>query len=190
MSIANGEKLNAANWQDFVSRLHDGVRGSQVKNHITADAVFVVQKHAEIVGLDSDYAEEKLVHFDGSTWYSPEEYWSDLDEDEQESLNQEAISLHECSFEECDEYDQWEMLGDLDGHTVTGLRREWQDVNSHLTREAAEAFIKRKQHDYPPLRVYVKSAYFCWEYCEIIDAILTGKLVYVDQGVTNEQANS
>jgi len=47
-------------------------------------------------------------------------------------------------------------------------------VNSHFTRDAAEAFIRRKQHDYGEMRVYVESQYYAWEFEAIKEAILDG----------------
>lgn len=34
-------------------------------------------------------------------------------------------------------------------------------VNAHFTEKDAQAFIDRKQHDYPPLYTHVTSLYFC-----------------------------
>lgn len=50
-------------------------------------------------------------------------------------------------------------------------------VKRHYT---ADAFIKRKKHDYDELRVYVDSQYWCWEFNAIKNAILSGKLKYVE----------
>lgn len=46
-----------------------------------------------------------------------------------------------------------------------GLTKIWMQevddvVSTHLTLDAAEAFIKRKQHDYPKLFTYAESAYW------------------------------
>lgn len=182
MSIANGEKLNATNWQDFVSRLHDANRGDGVNRHHTADPIFMVQKHETVYGFDDEYSEEKIVHHDDSTWHSPKEYWDDLDDEGQEELNNCANESWDNDFLECEEDEQWLTLGELDGHTVCGIKRQWVNINAHLTREAAEAFIARKQHDYPSLRVYVESMCYGWEYQEIIKGILDGKITFSESG--------
>jgi hypothetical protein len=50
-------------------------------------------------------------------------------------------------------------------------------VCTALTQAGAEAFIKRKQHDYPPLYTYVESAYWSPELRQLQDWIksLTGE---------------
>jgi hypothetical protein len=186
-SIAEGAKLTPETFSDFIERLKYHNRGEGVKWHCTADPIFMVQKQATIYGLGDDYCEGKIVHFDDSTWHSPQEYWDDLDEDEQESLNSSANDTWSNDFLDCDEDEQWLTLADVGGHTVCGIKKEWQHINAHLTREAAEAFILRKQHDYPPLRVYTESMYFGWEYQEIISALCDGRLILSDKVATSEQ---
>jgi len=44
-------------------------------------------------------------------------------------------------------------------------------VATHLTQAAAEQFIARKQHDYPPLYTYVESAYWSPQLRELQDWI-------------------
>ena len=51
-------------------------------------------------------------------------------------------------------------------------------MNSHFTKDAAEAFIRRKKHDYGEMRVYVESQYYAWEFEAIKAAILDGTLTY------------
>jgi hypothetical protein len=77
------------------------------------------------------------------------------------------------------------VLGELPQHTVTGWEEEWEYVNCHFTYAAAEAFIKRKKHDYRELRIYVDSQYWCWEFEAIKAAILNGTLTYTPKPVVN-----
>lgn len=46
-------------------------------------------------------------------------------------------------------------------------------VSTHLTQHDAEWFIKRKQHDYPPLYTYVESAYWSPQLRELQDWIIS-----------------
>ena len=179
-SIADGAKMTPESFADFIERLKYHHRGEGVSRHATADPIFMVQKHATIYGLADDYCEAKIVHCDDCQWDSPQEYWDDADDDEQNELNNLAQDMWERDFLDCEVDEQWMLLGDLDNHTVSGTRKEWQHVNAHLTREAAEAFIRRKQHDYPPLRVYVESMCYGWEYQEIIKALCDGRLVLTE----------
>jgi len=184
-SIAEGAKLTPETFTDFIERLTYHNLGEGVSRHITANPIFMVQKQATIYGLADEYCEERIVHCDGAEWDSPQEYWDDADQDERDELDSMAQDMSDQDFLDCEVDEQWLLLADLDDHTVCGTRKEWQHVNAHLTREAAEAFIRRKQHDYPPLRVYVESMYFGWEYQEIIAALLDGRLVLKDPGETS-----
>lgn len=179
-SIADGAKLTPETFADFIERLKYHHRGEGVNRHATADPIFMVQKQATIYGLADEYCEAKIVHFEECEWNSPQEYWDDAEDDKRDELNGMANDMWEKDFLDCEESEQWDFLADLDNHTVCGTRKEWQNINAHLTREAAEAFIHRKQHDYPPLRVYVESMYFGWEYQEIIKALCDGRLVLAD----------
>jgi hypothetical protein len=177
-SLANGANLDATTWADFVERLRHDCNGAGVKWHHTAAALFTVQTKRIDYGFEPDYAEGLVVCLEDQSWFTPVEYWEDLDEDEQAEINRATQESNECDFLELDEDDQWEFLAELDDHTVTGWTKRWEIVNSHFTRDAAEAFIRRKQHDYGEMRVYVESQYYAWEFEAIKAAILAGTLTY------------
>jgi hypothetical protein len=183
-SLATGAKLDSVTWTDFVTRLRHDCQGEGVHDHCTADALFIVQARRIVSGFDTDYTDQLLVYCDDSSWYSPQEYWDDHDERVREKLN---VLAHEnagtelLGFMEIPESDQWDILGDLEDHTVTGWHEQWEYVNSHFTKDAAEAFIRRKKHDYRDgIRVYVESQCYAWEFNAIKEAILAGRLVYSD----------
>lgn len=177
-SLATGHPMTDDTWADFVSRLRHHCNGQGVKWHHTACALFTVQQKRIDYGFEPDYAEGLAVCLEDRSWFSPEAYWADLDEDEQAEINCSLQEERGCNFLDLTTDDQWEYLGDLDDHTVTGWNKSWEIVNSHFTKEAAEAFIRRKQHDYPELRIYVESQYYAWEYEAIKAAILDGTLFY------------
>jgi hypothetical protein len=181
-SIATGAELTPDTWKDFVERLHHDCVGKGVENHYTADALFVVQARRINCGIDLDYTDNTLVAYDDSQWFSPKEYWDDLDEEEQEALNAKSQEEHEANFIDLDESYQWDMLSELEDHTVTGWEETWEYVNSHFTKDAAEAFIRRKKHDYRNgMRVYVESQYHAWEFNAIKQAILDGRITFTQQ---------
>lgn len=76
-------------------------------------------------------------------------------------------------FEIIDEesFDEWEVMFDQtfdpdiyelpDGYKVFHMQEIEVTVNSHFTEADANAFIKRKQHDYPPLYTYAISMCYC-----------------------------
>jgi hypothetical protein len=177
-SLATGHPLSAATWADFVQRLHYDCVGAGVRAHGTSAALFTVQTKRIDYGFDPEYAEGRVVCLEDRSWFSPKEYWDDLDEEERAELDEALQADRECGFMDMDEDDQWEYLSECDNHTVTGWNERWEIVNSHFTKDAAEAFIRRKKHDYGEMRVYVESQYYAWEFEAIKEAILDGTLTY------------
>lgn len=182
VSLAHGAPLSPESWADFVARLHHDCVGEGVRRHCTADVIFKVESRERIYGIDKDYADNLAVIFDDSVWFSPQEYWDDLDEEGRAELNKVAQHWSERDFLERDEDDQWEQLGDLDGHRVTGWDESWEYVCSHFTKDAADAFIERKRHDYRKgIRVYADAQTHCWEYNTIKEGILQGRIGLTDE---------
>jgi len=179
-ALANNSELTPETWANFVDRLRHDCVGDGVDDHYTADAIFIVQARRLIYGIDRDYSDKVCVIVEDSCWHSPMEYWSDLDYEEQESLDRESVTSRASTFTELTEWQQWSILGDLPDHTVTCWDERWEYVNAHFTKDAAEAFIRRKKHDYRDgLRVYVDAQTYCWEYNAIKAAILNGQIGFV-----------
>jgi hypothetical protein len=166
-SLATGHPLSAATWADFVQRLHYDCVGAGVHAHGTSAALFTVQTKRIDYGFDPEYAEGRVVCLEDRSWFSPKEYWDDLDEKERAELDEALQADRECGFMDMDEDDQWEYLSECDSHTVTGWNERWEIVNSHFTKDAAEAFIRRKKHQH-----------YAWEFEAIKEAILDGALTY------------
>lgn len=182
VSLAHGAPLSTESWADFVARLRHDCVGEGVRSHCTADAIFKVEARKIVYGIDRDYTDKQAVICDDSVWFSPKEYWDDLGEEEQAQLNRIAQRWYECDFLELDESDQWDQLDDIDDHRVVGWEEEWEYVNSHFTKDAAEAFIERKRHDYRKgIRVYVDAQTHCWEYNTIKEGILHGRIGLTDE---------
>ena len=184
-SLATGSDLSASTWADFVTRLRHDCNGAGVKWHHTAAALFTVQTKRIDYGFEPDYAEGLVVCREDCSWFSPKEYWDDLDEEDQKELDDKVMKNDGCCFLDLDSDDQWDLLGELDDHTVTGWNKRWEIVNIHFTKDAAEAFIRRKQHDYGEMRVYVESQYYAWEFEAIKEAILDGTLTYTPKQAVN-----
>lgn len=181
-SLAKGFELMQESFVDFVARLKHDCVGDGVKDHCTADAIFIVQRNRYVFGIDIDYAERVCVILEDSHWEDPDKFYNDhieysiamkLDEYAQDLVGQDFLLL--------DEVDKWDAIKEIEGVIVTGMDERWEYVNSHFTKDAAEAFIKRKKHDYPEgLRVYVEAQLYCWEFNEIKKALIDGKLKLVD----------
>lgn len=176
LTLARGAPLTPDTWADFVTRLRYDCVGEGVHDHCTADAIFTVQSRKRIVGIDKELIDQWLVHCDDSEWESPQEYHADCDEEGAANLDVLSQEHHGLDFLQLKESDQWDVLECLPDHNVTGWDERWEHVNSHFTRAAAEAFIRRKKHDHYALRVYVDSQYYSWEFNAIKEAILSGRL--------------
>ncbi len=51
-NLANGHPLTQSTFNDFVERLKHDCAGAGVRDHCTADAIFLVEKHARVYGID------------------------------------------------------------------------------------------------------------------------------------------
>jgi hypothetical protein len=183
-SIAKGDPLTAETWVDFVARLHHDCVGEGVDRHYTSCALFTVEQRKIDTGIDQDCTTDRLIYCDDSEWANPAAYLAECDEDQVANLDKLAQIEGFPSFAAANDYVQWDILENLDNHGVTGWVERWEYVNAHLTRDAADAFIARKKHDYPKgMRVYVESQYYAWEFNTIKEAILAGKLIYKDDEV-------
>lgn len=181
-SLAKGAELTPESFNDFVGRLRHHCKGDGVDWHGTADAMFTVQAKKRNYGVDREYTDKWAICHEDRSWLSPQAYWDDCDEEEQAGLNEIAQRDHECNFLELRQDQQWDLLGELDDHTFTGYEDHWDYVCSHFTKEAADAFIERKRHDYRlGMRVYVEAQLHCWEWNTIKEALMDGRLVLVDQ---------
>lgn len=181
-SIATGSELTAETWADFVERLTYHCRGEGVQNHCTASAIFIVQARRFIYGISDDYTDRLAIIYDDCCWHSAEKYYNDSDEAFQSMLDEKAQDEYDEEFLDLETYQQYEIIGDLEEHTVTGWDERWEFVCAHFTLEAAEAFIKRKGHDYRAgLRVYVDAQTYAWEFEAIKNAIMDGKLRFTEK---------
>jgi hypothetical protein len=165
-------ELTKDNYIDFVKRLKYHVNGEGVNDHCTSNAIFIVQTYRLIGGIDLDY--------------DPSHYWTDSDHESEWTDEEFAAELAEF-VEDGGTHDDFDLKLD---RLVTqdnvilfqkiGYHESWEYVNAHLTREAAEAFIKRKSHDHRRLRIYVDSQYWCWEFNAIIEGMISGEIGLID----------
>lgn len=161
-------------FQDFITRLSYHNRGAGVNEHHTANPLFIVEKLERITGID--------------TQYDPEYFWADDSNEGQLTTEelQEELADWLSDGNECDPFDpEWDDKVTTNNGTKIlyekiGYVEKWEYVCSHFTREAAEAFIKRKKHDYQDLRVYVDSQYWCHEFNAIINGLISGKIGLVE----------
>ncbi len=162
-------ELTKENFNDFIGRLKFQNRGKGVDHHCTANPIFIVQSRERITGIDLSF--------------DPETYWTDEDSEcewtEEEFKEQLAEYVADGGEHEDFDIDIDEEVtrGQVTVFRKLGYCENWEYVCAHLTREAAEAFIKRKKHDHRKLRIYVDSQYWCWEFNTIIKGLLDGKII-------------
>jgi len=181
-SLAKGADLDGETFADFLERLRHDCVGSGVNDHCTADAIFIVQRKRYIYGIDIDYCERVCAILEESHWEDPDKFYKDhIEYSISSNLDTYAQDLTGCNFIGLDEADKWDAIREVENVIVTGMDERWEYVNSHFTKDAAEAFIQRKKHDYPEgLQVYVNAQSHCWEWNMIKEAMISGKLKLVD----------
>jgi len=165
-------ELTKDNYSDFIARLRNHNHGEGVEYHCTANPIFIVQSLKRISGIDIDY--------------DPSYFWTDSDGEGE--WTEEEFSAELAEFvADCGEHDEFdpnrdrvvERGGEMLFQKI-GYHDNWEYECAHLTREAAEAFIKRKSHDHRKLRIYVDSQYWCWEFNSIIGGLLSGKIGLIE----------
>jgi len=173
-------------WLQLVADL----KTSQTEFNVgTASPIFHVQEEKKVYGLNSEYSDKScwIDGEEGTEFDTALDYFNELYAEDKHALNALAIEEHSELFTDLDEGDQEEVLKGFsksnDLHLYkTNFKVEWFDVGVFLTRQEADGFINRKQHDYGKLRVYVKSLYWAPQHKRLIQAILNGEIKYVVKG--------
>ncbi|MFV5374663.1 ead/Ea22-like family protein [Acinetobacter calcoaceticus] len=166
-------------WAEFTQQLKQSWEND---NAGTDSPIFVVQSKNIVWGLDpaSDSVEiTNIVDVDQESKYkSVEEFFDSLKAAEKHDLNGLAIDEEDELFLDIKASTQINILSDWNERNVNICHGKyfWEDINCHLTRTAADAFIKRKSHDYGELRVFVKSLYWCDEFKNLLNAIISGEV--------------
>ena len=175
-SLARGAELTPDTWVDFVARLHHDCVGEGVRDHCTADAVFLVQKRVWRVVPDG-YGGRPVIFNGCESSESPEIFFAGCCEKNKSKLNE----FCDGDFLGADGYEQGSALNaHLPDYSLVYEQEGWETINQHFTNDAAEAFIKRKKHDYRDgLRVYVDASTYSWELNTIKAAILSGHIGFI-----------
>ncbi|MDF5793434.1 ead/Ea22-like family protein [Acinetobacter baumannii] len=166
-------------WAEFTQQLKNSWEND---NAGTDSPIFVVQSKNIVWGLDpaSDSVEiTNIVDVDQESKYkSVEEFFDSLKAAEKHDLNGLAIDEEDELFLDAKVSTQINILSEWNERNVYICHGKyfWEDINCHLTRSAAEAFINRKSHDYGELRVFVKSLYWCDEFKNLLNAIINGEV--------------
>lgn len=180
---SNTTELTKESFEDFKQRLHDLRRGNRVDDHCTSSAIVQVRQDKKVYGFDPDYGDNKVIIIpedDHATYDTPMEWFADLDEEAKEAINAQLAEDEEPPFPELTEFNQWDFAADYEGVSITCWQYQTEVINTHLTMESAEKFIKNQRHNYPNAYTYVDSQWRVPEYNVIIDAILDGKIGFIN----------
>jgi hypothetical protein len=150
-------ELTKDNFDDFVSRLRYHDNGKGVNKHCTRNPLFIVEKRERVYGFDGDYSDQ----------YE----WHNSDDPEYKADKRTATRLDKLDDGGRDTA-PWKKVYYED---------RWEFVSAHFTKEAAEAYVRRKHHDYIELRVFVECQIYCWEFNAIIDGLLAGRIVFSEK---------
>ncbi|THB29054.1 hypothetical protein [Providencia sp. MGF014] len=176
-SLADGDNLNQETWDNFIERLKYHNQGESVNYHATSYPIFTVIEKVTVTGSEDDNVG---ICCEGEYFDDVNDAFDWLDEETKNTLKSQSEEDAKCSWSNLSDYDKANSIIDVvDDSYIYYWKWDYRTVNSHLTKEAAERFIKRKQHDYGKLSIYVESAYWCWELRAIIDAMMDGKIKYV-----------
>jgi hypothetical protein len=130
----------------FLEKLAQELRTQD--NAATANPIYIVQREKRIWG-DFNGGGDGVIY----QWIADPEYWWNTKE---EAFDAETV-LTEDNFNNYIEEIEY----------IT----ERQYVTAHLTKKAAELFIKENKHRYNELRIFVDSQYRCKEWNELTDII-------------------
>lgn len=184
-SLSRGASLTADTWADFVARLHNDCVGDGVRNHHTADAVFLVKQRVKVYCPEGCDGEAFDIYHDGES--NCPRHWYDLSS---EVEKQELDTACSGSFLEATKYDQMNAVAEsCPNAELHEYDWGWVTLNQHFTQDAAEAFIKRKKHDYRDgLRVWVDASTYSWELNAIKQGILAGRIGFIPDAPKQEGA--
>ncbi|EOM0844415.1 hypothetical protein ACNA1O_003465 [Proteus mirabilis] len=182
-SLADGDELNNETWNNFIERLKYHNQGEGVNYHATSYPIFTVREKVTVTGSEDDNVG---ICCEGEYFDDVNDAFDWLNEETKNTLKSKSEEDAKCSWSNLSDYDKANSIIDVvDDSYIYYWKWDYRTVNSHLTKEAAERFIKSKQHDYGKLSIYVESAYWCWELRTIIDAMMDGRIKYV--GDENEK---
>lgn len=135
---------------------------SDEDNGCTSDPIFQVRCNRYVVTNPEYDCHHVRVYDDGEcVWRSDMDSREDLkfffEEEHGDWLSENGEWLTDCNYD----IDSYSDFYDLpDNVSIIPVLAVDEVVSTHLTREDAEWFVERKQHDYPKLWIYVASAYW------------------------------
>lgn len=168
-------------WEKFVKTL---AKAQTEDNAITANPIFCVQEKLVMWGKDKDhsYDVDCFCTPNGGSRENGDDLYACLDATEKHELNGIALEKFGDMFSDLDDSDQEEALEEWDSSYLKVYGSVyWSDVCTHLTKEAAERYIKENAHNHKELRVYVKSLNRCPEFIALVQGILGGQIGFIGE---------
>jgi hypothetical protein len=152
--------MDKKEFDDFVSRLTAENKGDRVDSHCTEHPIYIVQSLKREYGIDPAFGGDGFVWVVDGTDYTRDE-------------------LIEAFAQGIDNNE----IRDFSDAQKVCYRERWEYVSAHFTLEGAEAYIERKKHDHNELRVYVESQVHANEFNSVVEALISGHIVFNDKVV-------
>ena len=180
-------QLTYESWQEFLSELQES---HEKHNCSTSNPIWVVQENQKTWGMSPDYSDESAWIMDGDGEYeTAQKLFDDLDAQGRHEVNDFCLKNSDVLFDDLDGDDssQDELLEkfaselNYDWSKVYYIEN-WVGIQTFLTRNDANRFIQRHNHNYKELRIYVESSWRNPQLKNLIDAILEGELKLVKGG--------
>lgn len=177
--LFTGAPLTEELFSEFVERLRHDCVGAGLAEHCTADVAFLVHQKEYIYGIDIEYADTLAILCGEAYYHSVLSFMAVYHDNCIEELQALGQKLHGKAFEEIDEFEQFLVIGELDGFSVHGYQENWAFVNLHLTQSSADEFVRKHGHKYKgELRVSQESQYRSHEFNAIKNALIKGDLIW------------
>jgi hypothetical protein len=175
--------VNKEQYEDLQKRLHDQ-HFKSINNECTASPIYHARHKRISWGYEEEYSEVHAIYHDCEYYYSAEDFidsWNLKDEEELEYfLDQTESVAAQNHFKEkyltWELHEIWEWIDyHIKGHEYAWVHGnyEYETVNTFITHEAAEAYVKAKGG-----QIWIDSLYRSGEFRNLLEAIANGKLVW------------
>lgn len=174
-------KHTKESWEKFIKTL---AKAQIEDNAATANPIFCVQEKEVMWGQDKDHSYDVQCFCtpDNTTHQSADDLYACLGAVDKHELNGVSLAEFGDMFLELDEGFQEDVLEEWDSsYSKIYGSIYWSDVCTHLTKEAAERYIKENAHNHKELRVYVRALNRCPEFIALVQGILGGQITWVGE---------
>lgn len=143
-------------------------------NRATKYPLYCVQEKRRVFGVDPRYHDVEFVWFgDDGTECATDEDFADM-----------LVGYYEYSSEDA----LRESCSDDPVYTSDGVFRRvpcahvWEFVTAHFTEFSARSYISQNEHNLREPRIFVTSQHRCYEWCFVVDGLMSGEIAESGEG--------